>query len=493
MKLWARTAAALLAAVMLLAACACGGTSTTSSQGNPSNPSAPASNPSTPASTQDVELIMDLGGYEFTWATIWSWANYPEPGATEYGDRRLESYEKIEKQYNCSIESTTLNAVTFSTELGEAIAAGSKYYDFFQVDYSRYMNIREDLMPLNQLEGLHISDPKYIASSTAMYTGEDGNVYGLCYDYQKAPYGYILAYNKTLLDTYNQPDPYDLVKSNNWTFDTFADICRALTKPASGQYGFSGVDWNSLSVEIPFIFANGGREIKKDSNGLWKFAMLDSDTQNALNYLHQLIYVDKTFVGSSGSDLYAGFNEFCKGNAGFFICTLEYIYGFDSETSKLKEGMEWGIVPIPMGPDAGGVYQNMDAGGLAWCMMKVNPCGDKNSPDYNKAAIIFDAIANPVYETVERDHDAFFKMFKTTKLTNSDKKLEMLLLCADSTVFNEGWGVPGMPETVSAAIDECVRGTEYTPKAAMETISGTAQWYIDAYFYGVEDEEPPVS
>ena len=102
MKLWARTAAALLAAVMLLAACACGGTSTTSSQGNPSNPSAPASNPSTPASTQDVELIMDLGGYEFTWATIWSWANYPEPGATEYGDRRLESYEKIEKQYNCS-------------------------------------------------------------------------------------------------------------------------------------------------------------------------------------------------------------------------------------------------------------------------------------------------------------------------------------------------------------------------------------------------------
>ena len=450
MKVWARTAAALLAAVMLFAACACGSSATNSGQNNPSTP---ASQPaSTPASQpgDDVELIQDLGGYEFTWATIWSWANYPEPGATEYGDRRLESYERIQKQYNCTINHTTLNAVTFSSDLGQAIAAGSKYYDFFQVDYSRYMNIRDDLMPLNQLEGLDIDNPKFLKSITDIYTGDDGNVYGVGYDYQKAPYGYFLVYNKTLLDTYGQPDPYDLVKSNNWTFDTFAEICRNLTKGVTGgaitQWGFSGVDWNSLSVEMPFIFANGGREIKKDKDGLWKFAMLDSDTQNALNYLHQLIYVDKTFVGSSGSDLYAGFNEFCKGNAGFFISTLEYVYGFDSEDSKLKEGMEWGLVPIPIGPDAGGEYQLSENGSLAWVMMKVNPCGDKNSPDYNKAAIILNAIADPVYENVQKDHDAFFKMFKTTKLTNSDKKLEMLELCANHVVSNEGWGVPGMPE-----------------------------------------------
>jgi drug/metabolite transporter (DMT)-like permease len=106
-------------------------------------------------------------------------------------------------------------------------------------------------------------------------------------------------------------------------------------------------------------------------------------------------------------------------------------------------------------------------------------------------ACYFNAIADPVYETVEKDREAFFRTFKATYLTGSDQKLEMLQKCIDSVIINEAWGVPGMPETIAAAITECVHGSEYTPKVAMETISGTCQWYIDAYFYGVEDEYPP--
>ena len=57
-----------------------------------------------PDGTDSEAVVQDLGGYEFTWATIWNWANYPEAGATEYGDKRLAWYEEIEKKYNCKIK-----------------------------------------------------------------------------------------------------------------------------------------------------------------------------------------------------------------------------------------------------------------------------------------------------------------------------------------------------------------------------------------------------
>lgn len=476
MKLFRRLLLTGLALVMTLSLCACAGS------GTPSDPA--GSNP-TSDSKPTYELIEDLGGYEFTWGTIWNWANYPEEGATAYGDRRLESYNRVMQQYNCDIQHTTINAVSFSSELGRSIASGDKYYDFFQVDFSRYQATWEDLMPLNTLDAINIEDDKWIDSVTKMYTGVDGNVYGLGYDYQRMPFGYMMVYNKTLLQAFNQPDPYELVKNNQWNFETFAQIARNLTKRSTdgkvSQWGLSGIDWNASGVELPFIFANGGRQIKKDAEGMWKFAMLDDDAQYALNYLHQLIAVDGVLHYTAPQQ--GAYENFADGKVGFFICGTDYLYGLDSGNNPLKEGIEWGIVPLPMGPDAT-EYQSFSTDGLGWAMMKVNP-------DADKAAKIFNAIADPVYETVEKDKEAFFRTFKATYLTGSDQKLEMLQKCIDSVIINEAWGVPGMPETIAAAITECVHGSEYTPKVAMETISGTCQWYIDAYFYGVEDEYPP--
>lgn len=431
----------------------------------------------------EVEIIQDLGGYKFTWGTIWSWANYPEEGASEYGDKRLATYEKIEKQYNCTIESTTLNAVTFSTDLALAIASGDKYYDFFQMDFPRFQAINKSLMPLNTLEGIDIESEKFIKSATKFFS-QDGNVYGLCYDYQRMPLGYLLFYNKTLLEANQLEDPYQLVKSNNWTFAKFADICKKLTKSTSGgeinQWGFSGVDWNAASIELPFVYSNAGKVIKKNSSDKWAFAMTENEAQESLNYLHQLIYVDKTLISSSGNDLFAGLNEWLAGNAGFFIGTADYLFNIGGEESKVKEGTEWGIVPMPVGPSADD-YIQMATDGLGWGMLA-------NNPDSEKASIIFNAISEPVYATVAEDKAEYFDALKNSLLQGSDEMLEMYQFCSEKIVPHDSAGVGGVPEAVSAAIYACVRSVEATPKAAMEAIAGNVEWYIDVFFYGAEEE-----
>jgi hypothetical protein len=434
------------------------------------------------AASSEPEIIQDLGGYKFTWATIWSWANYPEQGASEYGDKRLESYERIQKQYNCVIESTTLNAVTFNTDLAMAVASGDKYYDFFQVDYPRYQAIYKSLKDLSSVSSIDVNDKKYIETATRFFS-QEGEVHALCYDYQRMPLGYLLFYNKTLIEANQLDDPYTLVKDGEWTFDKFAEICKGLTKSTSGgainQWGFSGVDWNAASIELPFVYSNGGKVIKKNDADRWVYAMLDNEAQEALNYLHQLIYVDKTLVSSSGNDLFAGLNEWLAGKAGFFIGTADYLYSIGGENSKIREDIEWGIVPMPVGPSADD-FLLMATDGLGWAMMETNP-------DFEKAAIIFDAISDPVYDSVEEDKIEYFDTLTNSLLQGSEEMAEMYQLCAEKIVPHEAGGVGGVPESVGAAVYECVRSVEYTPRAAMEAIAGNVEWYIEVFFYGDEE------
>ncbi len=434
-------------------------------------------------SGKEEETVKDLGGYEFTWATIWNWANYPEPGATEYGDKRLARYEEIEKKYHCTIKNVTLNAVSFSNDLAAATAAGSKYYDFFELDYARFQTVASSLKPLNDLGGIDVNAQKFNQKVSSITT-RDGKVYGLCYDYQRMPVGSLLFYNKSLLDANGLEDPYELVKSNNWTFAKFEEMCKKLTKGTDGgeinQWGLAGIDWNAQSIELPFIFANGGSIIKKNDQDKWTFALLDDNAQEALNYLNKWFYTDKTLISSSGRDMYAGFNKWLNGEVGFFIGSQDYLFSITGADSKIKEDMEWGFVPLPIGPSADG-YRNMASDIYCWSMMNSNP-------DAEKAAIIFNAISEPVYDSYEEDKEAYFDDFTANRLQGEDKWLEMYNLCCDSVIADDSWGMQGA-EILGEAIYSCTRNVSKTPKVAMETIANNMEYWIGAFFYGLTEED----
>lgn len=436
-----------------------------------------------PDGTDSEAVVQDLGGYEFTWATIWNWANYPEAGATEYGDKRLARYEEIEKKYNCKIKNVTLNAVSFSNELATSVAAGNKYYDFFELDYARFQTIASSLKPLNDLGGINVNADKFNKKVNSITT-KDGKVYGLCYDYQRMPVGYMLFYNKSLIDANGLEDPYELVKSNNWTFAKFEEMCKKLTKRTDGgeinQWGLAGIDWNAQSIELPFIFANGGSIIKKNDQDKWTFALLDNNAQEALNYLNKWFYTDKILTSSSGRDLYAGFNKWLNGEVGFFVGTQDYLFSITGKDSKIKEDMEWGFVPLPIGPGADS-YINMANDINCWSMMNSNA-------DAEKAAIIFNAISEPVYSSYEEDKEEYFDAFKANRLQGDDKWFEMYNLCCDSVVADASWGMQGS-DILGEAIYSCTRSVTKTPKAAMETIANNMEYWIGSFFYGLTEED----
>ena len=462
-----------LASCVLLAASIVGMSGCSKEEGETSTGGASTGGTESTASTPEKEVV-DLDGYTFTWATLWEWWNYPEAGKSDYGDARTALYDEVQSKYNCKIEKVALAPDTFLDQINTAVMSGDKFADFIEVDYQRYqtLNRSKSLMALNTIEGFDVNQEKFFKSHTDAYTKDD-NVYGVQYQYSQRAYGSFLFYNKTLLANEGLEDPYDLVKADNWNFTKFQEICKALTTSKSGgeidQWGVAAVDWHANNFEKPMLFANGAAMIRENSEGRLSFGLLDTNAQNALNYLHELEYVDGAMVPSD-KDMVGTFNA---AQCGFFSGSPDH---FEALNANFKEGYEWSIVPLPKGPDAED-YNLMSVSFNSWVMLK------NNTADAKKAAIVFDAISEPLFGTVEEDEAAYFEGLLYNTFGGDERTVEMLKLCAEKAVADRSWGMTG-GDQIGAAIYACVRDTEYTSQAAMESIAGVINGYIDGFFYG---------
>ena len=470
---------ALLTASLL----AMGGCGTKEGASSGASSGAASTGGSEPTSSTAKEVV-DLGGYTFTWATLWEWYNYPEAGKSDYGDARRALYDEVQEKYKCKIEKVAIAADTFFDQVNTAVMSGDKFADFIEVDYQRYqvLNRTKSLMDLKTIEGFDVNQEKFFKNHTDAYT--NGNsVYGVQYQLAQRAYGSFMFYNKTLLKNEGLEDPYELVKADNWTFAKFQELCKALTTSKSGgeidQWGVGVVDWHANNFEKPMIFANGGSIIRENSEGKLSFGLLDTAAQNALNYLHQLEYVDSVLVPAD-RDMVGTFNA---AQAGFFVGSVDH---FEALNANFKEGYEWSLVPLPKGPDASD-YQQMSVSSNNWVMLK------NNTADAKKAAIVFDAISEPIHGSLAADEDAYFEGLLYNTFGGDEHTVEMMKLCADKTVVDRSWGMSGADQ-IGAAIYACVRDTEYTPQAAMESISGVINGYIEGFFYGpdVDIEGNPI-
>lgn len=425
------------------------------------------------------EEVVSMGGYHFTWMSCWPQSLYTEEeGQTDYADRLMARYEEVEEKYDCTIELVDCSVETIMDDINRAALAGERLADFIQLDYMRFYLVAngDTFRPLDTIEGFDVNMANYNKSVTEIFTKDDGHVYGVNSIMRTPNWGVIMMYNKTLLQNEKCEDPFTLYKEGNWTFDKFEEICKAITKKKDGktvQWGFATADWGGNNCEKPFIFANGGSVIKKNAEDKWEFAMLDEPAQTALTFLNR-IELQEGYFKPSRSDAYANLDTLTKdGTIGFFVDNPQIM--IERAASNMED--DWGLVPLPKGPNATEhtvvCYQPN-----AFFMMSTVP-----EEDAQKAAYIFDKICRPLYGSAEDDQVAFYDEYATMYMDNDPDKIEVLKF-ASNPVVDKSWILPS-PDTISNAIMSCVRSSSETPKAAMEKIAATVNSNIQLGFYGV--------
>ncbi|MDQ3703366.1 MAG: sugar ABC transporter substrate-binding protein [Chloroflexota bacterium] len=174
---------------------------------------------------------------------------------------------------------------------------------------------------------------------------------------------YVMHYNKTLFENAGRKLPDD-----TWTWDTFLDASKALTRPATdggfGQYGFE--TRLHENVYSSWLWNAGGDLFNAEGN---KPLFDKAESIAGMQYLVDLLHRHRVAVAPEVIQRQTGSNPYTTntfGLTGKVAMVFNAIYFLP--TYRQAEGlqqMEWDIAPIPKGPQ-GRTTTNPTAGVTMW-------------------------------------------------------------------------------------------------------------------------------
>lgn len=461
-----RSFAALLAiTVTLTAFVGCGKKKADPTDSDKTGTTQETTKETTKEDTKPAEKV-DLGGYEFIFASHWITQFFAEEGADAKTDKLLEVYKQIETELNCKITPLSIAQENVIPDITQAVMAGDKYADIVDLNVNWFHPLRaaNALAPLNDVKELDIDSPDWLPLFKALST-YNGKIYGVSYasDAQPPELRTCMFFNKTLLEKEGQPNIYDLVDKGEWTWDKFREIAKAVTKDTNGdgENDIWGVNTIGL-LAAPFIFSNGG-SIVKEEGGKYSYTLNSSEAQAALQFVHDLKNVDKVFKNpAEGGDWTTPSIEFTKGNIAFHV--MEYWAAPVWFSKDMKD--DYGIIPLPKGPNATD-YVGHFADGRFFSMTATNK-------DKDKSAIVFKKLVELTKS------DAWQDLIKTQYLRD-DKSMDNILMMMNKAVADPSRATPIWGPSIEPILGAIESGSK-TPKAGTDEIAGEAQAALDEFF-----------
>lgn len=152
----------------------------------------------------------------------------------------------------------------------------------------------------------------------------------------------LMAYNKTILEQNNQPDPYELWLAGEWTLDIFEEIAFAVTQDTNGdgvidQFGMT--DIANATAFYRIAPANGVEIVRVEPDGRYVF---NYDSVAAIEMLNR-VYKWRHELQFTGGN-------FDQGTAAF---TTSHLAGIRHAKAN---GIDYGLVSYPKGPHADRYY-----------------------------------------------------------------------------------------------------------------------------------------
>lgn len=382
-----KTVLSVLSLMLVLCMClcmtACGGDSTTPTQGNnsPVGNTPQSTTPPTEPGVEAGDFLADAEGLPETLAnpniSIVYWYNpdqykYDTSKNANVYDPILEAVPYFEERYGGKVNviyaawGDMLNTVTALQQSGEAP-------DLFEVyDETMYSVI---------LSGVAQPLDSYTSDADYGYYDVDKELFswkGSTYAIPLKPYAFYIMFNRDLFDLEGLDAPDTMFQNGEWNWTNFREICKTLTKTVDGE--LSQVAYGSWEDTIlSFMYANGGTLLNVDTETGTVTSNLDNvAVQNTLNYLIEL---KDTFV--YGSDMWGWFDN----GAMAMIRGHEFPVDFPFEV---------GMVPFPTGDDYNG--KNL----VVYPQAMAVPTGAKNP----EGAVAFMRIVNELQKEVGDQKEA---------------------------------------------------------------------------------------
>lgn len=261
----------------------------------------------------------------------------------------------------------------------------------------------------------------------------------------------VLFYNKDMLAEYGLDDPYELYKENKWDFDTFRDMCRAVTNEDNKIWGLA--NWYSWF----FLGANHTALCKLTDDGKYALNLDDPAVKYALEYTQDAYFGSnggKKWRGLDGSDIFQSWYE------GHNLFVNEYEWHEADTIIKAKNDgkfdFDYGVVGLPYGPNNTDHYNICNAGGYS--------VGTGSTTPYHDGVLI--------EMILEQEKELNDQKMQQVPQEHQDLYAELRQKPYNDTYYDSALSSCG-----AALLNLVCGGTNVS--TAMQTVTGTFQGQVD--------------
>ena len=272
----------------------------------------------------------------------------------KYKELLLKRLSEVEKKFNCKIECNTNNLAVFNNVNNKGEKADILYCGGDNVDFIRLI-MENIIVPLDDYIDFSSEVLSNSVQNCALWKDKHYGIY-------KDPINFagpLLVYNKDFIEKEGLPDPLELLKTDQWTWDAFLDILKAATKDLNNdgtidRWGYANDGYQS--VFLNYLFTNGASYIEYE-DGKFQFVLDRPEAKYAINFAKDIYKTYKvapdTTVNAMGWEDISRLFE--TGN-----CIFKDYWGETSEDFDF----EVGLVTFPKGPDASSSIQYTTPGGF---------------------------------------------------------------------------------------------------------------------------------
>ena len=474
MKKHARILALLLAVCMITAIFAACSNNDDPKQTSATTPK--AGDTTTPDTKPDVTTPapLDVSGYTFRIMgsnDVFPKTNEDGSYVNQNAQELAEKLEDLEEKLGITIEKLdggSLEQVTTAALSGDLLA------DIIWMHQQGYWPAAKQnaLLPLDDEKlvnaGLNYADETRWYQPAVKWTALFGKTWGLnvASKYVAAPTGYFVTFNKDICASAGYNDLYQLVRDKKWTWDVYREIARKATKDTNSDgvpdiWGTGATAWGNEAI-------SNGVQFVGEVNGKWQMT-IDSDAGiRALQFLYDMNYGDKTRLDESSGKCR---EAFANGTIAFNWSTMGHI---DGPTSSIfGANHDYGIIPMPMGPDAT-EYYSMTDNNRAFVIQAAHKDLDKAVAILNEWALIVN------------DTESYLDILDDGRCRTEEDKQMMIDYIFPTYTLNMGkmnddvWGI--VDENDDRGIISDVSYGGHTPKQAIEEWGDALNAALDKFF-----------
>lgn len=309
-----------------------------------------------PVLTDENGNVYDLGGMEIK---IWSWFE-DNPTEDEYGEAQTEWREWIQDTYNFTLTQEALGSWGDCPQsFVDYVTTGGDENNYIFIGHSGAEMIaamKNGLMyDVATLDCLDFSERKFQLSGQCNQFSKGDSVYAFATGYPEPRSG--VFFNTRLLEEttgMTADDLYDLQKNNEWTWDKFEEIMKAIQ--AGGDTNNDGVQdiyaWcgNKGSFTTSSVYSNGGAYFELE-DGKYVCKLEDPKTMKGLQWADDMIK-NYLYPQPEGTEWNYFFDAFIK--EGKFVFMPEDVYNMQPGNDLNTMEDDFGLLMFPIGPDADG-------------------------------------------------------------------------------------------------------------------------------------------